>query len=67
MRYNKPKAQRLMQASCTSRCMHKEKPDRRERLHKEVASPYGFVVSQYDLDCREINTFGGLQNETAVH
>lgn len=34
----------------------------RERLHKEVASPFGFVVSQYDCDCRKINTFGGLQN-----
>ena len=34
-----------------------DKKDRRERLHKEVASPFGFVVSQNDWICRETNTF----------
>ena len=34
----------------------------RERLHKEVASPFGFVISRIDWNCRKINYFGGLHN-----
>ncbi len=39
----------------------------RERLHKEVASPFGFVASQIDRIVGKINHIGGLQNETALH
>lgn len=39
----------------------------RERLHKEVASPLGFVAGQIDRIVGKINHTGGLQNETALH
>lgn len=39
----------------------------RERLHKEAASPLGFVVSQIDWIVDKINRIGGLQNETALN
>lgn len=39
----------------------------RERLHKEVASPFGFVASQIDRIVGKINHIEGLQNETALH
>ena len=40
-----------------------QKSRRRERLHKEVASPFGFIISRIDWNCRKINYFGGLHNE----
>lgn len=43
------------------------KSRKRERLHKEVASPLGFVAGQIDRIVGKINHTGGLQNETALH
>ena len=34
----------------------------KERLHKEVASPFGFVINRIDWIVGKINHIGGLQN-----
>ena len=47
--------------------MPQDKTYKRERLHKEVASPFCFVVSQNDWIVDKINLIGGLHNKTTLH